>query len=231
MIEETREEYLTILNGADPLDKLNEIAATINEHYFDVGCILYHLKESDTYKQIDGEKYKSEKHSKWKQFCEDKLSISYRTAQYWVNLYRYFSEMGISRDKIQSLGWSKAKELIDSTDDPEVLDRFIQAAEEMTINELQAFIESYTENGEPGEVTKFKRFNFNLPEAMSEHAEEILKLAAKSCDGNQNEAFFKILIEWSQVYHPLPDNAENTYLVEADENGQALPDNILKLFA
>lgn len=234
MLDETRDEYIRILDGADPLERLNQLALSINEHYFDVGCVLFHLKETDTYKQIEGNKYYSEKHTKWKEFCEDKLSISYRTAQYWLNLYRYFSEMGISRDKLQSLGWSKAKELIDVTEDHVLLDELLTIAEDLTISELQAYIADYKVTDEKPEVTKFKKFAFSLPEAQSEHAQELINAAARACNGNLNEGFFKILIEWSQVYNPLPENAENIYLEDEttlDDNGQDLPTEIIRLFA
>lgn len=235
MSEETYDEYANILAGNDPIARLNELALTINEHYFDVGCILYHLKEDDIYKTIDGNKYYSDKHTKWKQFCEDHLSVSYRTAQYWLNLYRYFSDMGISRDKLRSIGWSKAKELIDITDDPSTLDIILTRAEQMTIGELRAFIEDYkvTENA-TAEVTKFKKFVFNLPAAQSEHAEEIIKAAARHTEGDMNEAFWMIALEWYQRHHPLDEDAERVYLVtedSLDDNGQVLPEEIMQILA
>lgn len=237
MIEESSDEYDRILGGAEPLEKLGELALTINEHYFDVGCILFHLKENDIYKMIEGKKYYSDKHTKWKQFCEENLSVSYRTAQYWLNLYRYFTEMGISRDKLGTLGWSKAKELIDVTEDAADLDRIIKAAEDMTIAQLQAYIADYkveVDGGTPAETVKFKKFTFHLPAAMSEHAEEILSQAAASCNGDLNEGFFKVLIEWQQVMHPLPVGSENVYLVSEDnlaDDGSELPADIMKIFA
>lgn len=233
MIEETEDQYRAILNGKDPLDRLNELALTINEHYFDVGCVLYHLKETDTYKTIEGNKYYSDKHSKWKQFCEEKLSISYRTAQYWLSIYRYFGEMGISRDKLQELGWSKAKEIVDITEDPVLLDEILDKAKDMTIDQLRAYIADFKVE-EPGEVTKFKKFAFSLPAMQSEHAEEIINAATRACGNDMNEGFWKILVEWYQQNNPLPEGSENTYLVSEDnldDNGQELPDDIMQIFA
>lgn len=234
MIEETEDEYRRIIGNSDPLDKLNELALTINEHYFDVGCVLYHLKETDTYKTIEGNKYYSDKHTKWKAFCEEKLSISYRTAQYWLNLYRYFSEMGIAREKLANLGWSKAKELIDVTEDPVILDQILEAAPDMTIAQLQAYIQDFKVDvdGE-AETVSFKKFTFSLPAAMSEHAQEVVNAAARECGNDLNEGFFKILIEWYQIKNPLPEGSENMFLVSddtLDDFGQELPEEVQKLF-
>lgn len=236
MIEETQGEYERILAGSDPLDKLSELSIQINENYFDVGCVLFHLKEMDTYKTIEGKKYYSEKHTKWKEFCEDHLSISYRTAQYWLNLYRYFSEMGISRDKLRNLGWSKAKELIDVTEDVAVLDSLIQAAEKMTITDLQAYItdfEQKVDTDEEAEIVKYKKFNFSLPAAQSVHAQEIVEAAARECGNNMNEGFWQILVEWYQWKNPLPPGSDDVYLVSEsmlDDSGQELPKELQELF-
>lgn len=232
MIEETVDEYERILGGANPIEKLNELARVINEHYFDVGCILYHLKEDDIYKTIDGNKYYSDKHTKWKNFCDDHLSVSYRTAQYWLNLYRYFTEMGISRDKLVNIGWSKAKELIDITEDPALLDDILSKAEEMTIGQLRAYIEEYKVNDADPEFVKFKRFTFNLPGIQSEHADEILKIAQAECNGDLNEGFWKIILEWYQMKNPLPVDSDDVYLLKTDnldDYGQELPREVSEL--
>lgn len=212
------EEFERILDGKPAIERLNELALVVNEHYFDIGCVLYHLKEGDLYKTIEGNKYYSENHSKWKQFCEDNLNVSYRTAQYWLNLYRYFTSMDIDRERLQQIGWSKAKELIDFTEDYAVLDEALTRAETMTLGELKSYIATYKESiGEDTrETVSFKKFVLSLPEAQAVHAEEILKAAMRETNGNMNEAFFKILIEWNQFTYPIPEEDYNTF-VEIDE--------------
>lgn len=222
MVDNPDADYERILGGKDPIEALNELSLTVHEHYYDVGCILYHLKDGDGYKTIDGNFYYSEKHSKWKQFCEDKLTISYRTAQYWLNLYRYFLAMDIGRDKLQLLGWSKAKELIDVTEDAAKLDEIIAAAETMTLNELRAYIANYKVSigKDTRETVDFKKFSHSLPMAQAEHAEEIIKAAMRETNGDQNEAFWKILVEWHQFTNPIPDVDYDTYLVSTETEGE-----------
>jgi hypothetical protein len=232
---DTQQEYEDLVGNVGPIQRIKELAEKYNENCYDIGCVLFHLKENDIYKTIDGSKYYSDKHTKWKGFCEENLSISYRTAQYWLNLYRYFiAEMGMSKTILQELGWSKAKELIDITDDPDKLSELVMSAKTMTINDLRATIVDFLqrEGQDNREITKFKSFNFRLPEMQSEHAAEILDLAAKSCDGDRNQAFFKIFLEWFQFNNPVSEQEKNTYLVNTDtldDNGEQLPESILSI--
>lgn len=203
-------EELTSNNDAISLAK--KLAENVQETYFDLGCLLYHIKEDDIYKTYNNNKYYADNHAKWKLFCEENLSVSYRTAQYWLNLYRYFTDMGISKEKVVNIGWSKAKELIDFTDDINKLERALKVAEEGTLEDLKHHIDTVKsieeKVGEDNrEVLKSKIFNFKLYEAAAETVDEILEKVCLQEKCSKSEALFKIFIEWHQI---------NTY-VEAKE--------------
>lgn len=220
MTEETEFEYESILDGKSPIDRIKQLAENYNETCYDIGCILYHLKENDTYKTINGTKYYSDNHSKWKLFCEENLSISYRTAQYWLNLYRYFVvDMGMSKDGLKGMGWAKAKELIDITDDVDVLTKFVNESKDKTINELKASITDYQKKDgqDTRDVVTFKAFNFRLPAIQAEHAAEIIAIAQQQCNGDLNEGFWKVLIEWYQSNLPVKSTEDKETFLEKDE--------------
>lgn len=221
-----------LTENEDAISVLNRLAENVNSSYYDIGCILYNLKENDIYKTMDGNKYYSDGHTLWKRFCEDKLNISYRTAQYWLNLYHYFDKMGVSKDRIKNIGWSKAKELIDLTDDTNVLERAIKVAEEGTIQDLKAHIaivESMSERiGEDNrEVVKSKKLTFVYYEAAADAITEILEQAAKENNGSVSEALFQICIEWQQNKNYVPTNEEIILTVDStDDNGQEILEHL-----
>lgn len=195
--------FESLTEREEPISLVNRLSKSVNETYYDIGCVLYHLREDDHYKTIDGNKYYSNGHKKWKEFCEDKLDISYRSAQYWLNIYRYFNDMGISKERLSQIGWSKAKEFIDVTDDVNVLEAGLKVAETGTIQDVQywkANIETQIEKlGEDNrETLKSKTFNFKFYEAAGETVEQILQDAAQQTNGNLNEALFMIVVEWYQ---------------------------------
>lgn len=198
------------MNSNELVQHAIKLADTVQDHYYDLGAVLFRLKDEGHYKIVDEKRYWSEKHSGWKQFCEDKLSVSYRTAQYYLRMFEYFEAMNISKADLQGIGWSKAKELIDVSDNEEVLKACIERAKTGTLQELQSYISTFVERvGEDHrEELKGKVFNFKIYEAAGETVDQILDIAARSTKGNRNEAFFKVCVEWFQNTNPL--KAEDT---------------------
>lgn len=227
--------YEELTEREDAISVLNRLAENVNSSYYDIGCILYTLKENDIYKTMDGNKYYSDTHSNWKRFCEDKLNVSYRTAQYWLNLYHYFDKMGITKDRIKHIGWSKVKELIDLTDDVNVLERAIVVAEEGTIQDLKAHIaivESMsTPVGEDNrEQVKSKKLTFVYYEAAADAVTEVLEEIAKENNGSMSEALFQLCVEYKQNKNYVPD-LDDMVIVQTgtlDDNGQELPTELIE---
>jgi hypothetical protein len=185
------------------LDSAVKLANNIQGKYFDLGEMLYELKENDYYKLIENGKYYSDNHSKWKQFCDENLPIGYRTAQYWLSIYRYFTDMGVEKERLAKVGWSKIKELIDLTDNTNLLEEALKVAETGSLKDVQSYvahIKSTTEQVGPDtrETLNGKKFEFMFYEAAAETVDQILTEASLDTNGNMNEALFKVLIEWHQ---------------------------------
>ncbi len=45
-------------------------------------------------------------------YIEKELGVKYRKARYLINIYDYFTALGIDETKLGQMGWSKAKELV-----------------------------------------------------------------------------------------------------------------------
>jgi hypothetical protein len=68
----------------------------------------------------------------FKSFCEEVVSISYRKAQYLINIYETVSKLGISESQLAGIGWSKLKDAVGylNTEGAEV-EEVLAAAKEM----------------------------------------------------------------------------------------------------
>lgn len=187
--------YTELTKNVGALYVAQLLARSVQENYYDLGCVLYHLKESGDYSRYCPQ-YNKPNHGSWKDFCNEQLDgISYRTAQYWINLYRYFRDMGVSKEDVLKMGWSKAKELIDSTDRKEELDALITYAETHTIDEVRDHVDGLLNDAQPQAYT----FQFRLYEGAGEAAREYLNEVALETNGDLNHAFFKILVEHKQL--------------------------------
>lgn len=192
-------EYRKLIGNKHPVEVAATLSNTINDHYFDLGMVLYFIKETGEYKQINDKKYFCDKHQKWKDFCENELTISYRSAQYYLTMYQYFDSMGVTKEQLRGLGWSKAKELVGLTEDAETLLKAIDYAKDHNLNEVKAFVEESSETfSETTETTmKVVKFNFKLYEASAEFVQKALQFkAAELGTDDLNSAFELIMIEW-----------------------------------
>jgi hypothetical protein len=102
--------------------------------------------------------------------------------------------MGISKVEVVQMGWSKAKELIDSTDNKQQLEELITYAETHSIDEVRDRVDSLS-----GDAPTTYNFQFRLYERAGEAAKEYLSEVANQTNGDLNEAFFKILVEHKQL--------------------------------
>lgn len=209
IIEEQQEPEVTV-------EYVKALALAVQDNYYDIGRALYILKTTNGYFAA-GEKYNQPNHGGWKDFCTEQLDgVSFRTAEYWLNIYRYFSQMGVTRERLKSIGWSKAKALIDFTEISEKLEEALVVAEKHTLEDVKAYIS--TQHNLEGEDTRTrtvtKRFSFAFHEEAAKAVEEILAQAAEDCDGDLNSALFKIMVEWSQLSFTVRNPIESTLDVE-----------------
>lgn len=201
-VNELVDHYETLVGNGDPVTVVSTLADAVNSCYYDIGCILFNLKRTEAYRKY-GHEYDKDNHAGWKAFCNDILvGINYRTAQYWLNIYRYYDGMGFDKDRVIAMGWSKAKELVDFTELPDKLEAAVSFAEEHSIADVKGYVELNTPdvNGEVGNAPiKVEPFRFYLAEEPAVHIKQILEDATRYTDGDLNSAFFKICIEWQMA--------------------------------
>lgn len=188
-----------IVGNKDPIHVVQIYAKEVVSHYYDVGMLLYVIKENELYHNVEKGKYVAENHKLWKQFVEEQIpDIGYRTAQYWINMWHYFWSMNKSKADLDGIGWAKAKELVNVTEDGEVLDELLEFAKDNTIEALKAEIQKHL----PTEKKKDPVFKLNLKTsvAIGETITEALSLSKKVNDsGDDNAALIEIIVEWYQL--------------------------------
>lgn len=177
------------------------LSRQVNNHYYDLGELLFYIKENEVYKHIEDGAYSDDK-AGWRRFCDDKLDVGYRTAQYWLNIYAYFFGMTIERNDLQGMGWSKAKELVDLTENLEVLKRFIKFAKEHSfadlVNEIAKYKASQAGTEEPLNV--YETIRFKLPTYQLEEVQHALELAKEVFDvQDDNQALSNLALDWVQL--------------------------------
>jgi hypothetical protein len=217
-----------LTDNKDPIELARKLSNTVQETYFDVGCLLWHIKDRDLYKTVDNKRYYSNDHTKWKEFLTENFSVGERTARYWMDIYEYYSKMGVTKDQLRMIGWSKAKELVDITENVNILKEGMDIAENGTIKDVKAWkalVEKQTEvlGEDTRETLTSQKFTFKYFEANAETFKSILEQAAKETNGDENEAMFKIAVEWLQSHIPENGSSPLIYDVEDEPESTEVP--------
>lgn len=180
-----------------------ELAVTISNgigaSYYDLGEVLFYIKNSGIYQQVDGGIY-TENNASWKRFCEDKLSVGYRTAQYWINIYEYFRAYFVDKETLAELGWAKAKAIVDSTDDQKELNAIIEFAKAHTVAEVEAFVANKKAKGLIDTLNTYRPFKFVLPAYQAEVVESAIALGKEVFGTDKDdEVLASILLDWTHI--------------------------------
>lgn len=175
---------------------------------------LLHEKAKDARKRIDGAMFEMAEvlheiyddalyvklgYKTWKEYVEQELDFAIRKAQYLVQMWGYYGvKLGGHpevREKIQEVGWSKAKELIDVVNENNV-DEWVSKAKSMSsvqLIELARNTMKALEEGEGTETSKkvdaFKNKSFRLAPEQLSNVEAALtrsgELSSSDKPGNQ----------------------------------------------
>lgn len=176
-----------------------ELSDGVSSTYYDLGELLFYIKNSGILSEVDGGIY-ADNTASWKRFCEDKLSIGYRTAQYWINIYEYFRAYFIEKSDLAAIGWAKAKAMVDITDDPKQLATIIQFAKEHTVQELEAYLQNFKEKNLLEPLNTYKSLKFSFPAYQAEVVADAITLGKEVFGtAKEEEVLASILLDWTQL--------------------------------
>lgn len=180
---------------SDPVAEVKILCRSVQENYYDIAAMLVIIKDNALY--VD-ETYSHDKQS-FKDWCDNELEgVKYRTAQYWINIYSYFTKMGISKEEVMSVGgWAKVKELVGVAEEADALREMMQDAKGKTVEQLRQ--DRATNPLTVSRPSEFTKLTFSLPNAVADNVLSIIEEEAKNHDNDKSRALVSIVNYFSQL--------------------------------
>jgi len=199
--DEEDQEILELVSEADDVVELaQEYVEEAMATDYKVGGILYHVKVSKAYKEVNDGAYAGK--GGWADFISNELNLEYRKAQYLVDIYAKFNKYGIGGEKVAELGWTKAAQVSRVMDQDNAED-LVALAEESSVEDLKDTVrESYaTKGATPGERVKRMTLKYRLAEEAGQIVSEYMNAAAESLGyDNPSEVFQHVVTEWAEEH-------------------------------
>jgi hypothetical protein len=175
-------------------EKLHEQALDarhrIDEATFEMAEVLFTIYDESLYVQLG---FKT-----WKEYVEKQLSFAIRKAQYLVQMWAYYGVKLAAfpevREKVQALGWTKAKELVEIVDEKNV-DEWCEKAGTMSAVQLvqvaretlaAAQIEGAKAKEKPSDGPSLKNKSFRLEEGQLANVEKALAKAGELANSEKS---------------------------------------------
>lgn len=204
--EEEDEEILALVNAADDVVELaQEYAEEAMATDYKLGGILYHVKISKAYKDVNKGAYAGK--GGWGDFVSNELNLEYRKAQYLVDIYAKFNKYGIGGEKVAELGWTKAAQ-VSRVMSAENAEELVELAESSSVEDLKDTVrETYAIKGAtPGERVKRITLKYRLAEDAGQIIAEYMNAAAESLGlENPSEVFQHVVTEWAEEHLDVKD--------------------------
>ena len=194
--DEEDEDILAMVDDGDVLELAQELVSESTVTEYRLGGILYHVRVSKAYKEVDPAYAEV---GGFAAYIQEQLGLEYRKAMYLIDIYTKFSKAGIHGDRVGDIGWTKAKEIarVVTSDNA---DSLLEAAAESTVVELKETIkESYGREGaDTRPVVKKMTFKFRLEQENAEVIEDYLLQAQEELGHDKLEQTFEYIVtEWA----------------------------------
>jgi hypothetical protein len=194
--------------GSDPCSAALKLIESAERSYFTLGGILAVIDRDKAHEALkDGKgKQRFSGFTGFGDFCEEYLGVSYRKAKFLIAINQSFSAAGVTADKLSSIGWAKAKDLVAVVRaEPEKAEAWLEKAENMTREKLESAIKTKLQKlgvKRHGNATTVSTtsFSFRLFEDQGETVKAAIEKAKEVMDSENtptdNEAFYHIVSEW-----------------------------------
>lgn len=178
----------------DAVQAAKELLTQVNRSNFILGGVLKRILDTGIHTRLG---YTGKKG--FEDFCSVELGIAYRKARYLIDTYEKFTQIGFDEDRLERIGWSKAKELarIRAEDLQRDIEGLLAYAEGHTRDELIEHVKSGYEVTQRAQTVKSTTFTFKLIEEEGEQVKAAL-FHAKGLSGEDdaNKALLHICSDW-----------------------------------
>lgn len=191
-----------LLKKADGGDGILEAAKALRiqgeQTKFNLGGVLAEIQSKKSYVAAG---YTGD--SGWQDYLLNELNVEYRSAMYYIEIYKTCSELGIDEERIANIGWTKLRSVVKVarkvTD--KQLDKLLEKASKLTRDELDAYIsKNFVGSGAASERISKVVYKFT---AMGDEAEYINASVARAQElvegGDVNSALKHIVREWAMM--------------------------------
>lgn len=208
-------------------DEVKSKIEEVSEIYYDLGKLFYEVFDTSAYEDIG---YVG--HGAFARYCSDELGYSPDSAQERMRIYKTFSELGITRDELKEISFSNALKLVPIIN-RENKDKWLELARTMTVKELKEYIKGMigtlatanaTDMGLSVDDRTFHKFTIKTDLARADFIQSALDFADKQydCGGNLNEAFYRILQDYSTIFHNKAITMESALAIFNDRYNSSL---------
>lgn len=129
-------EHVAAMGIETMAQKVDEYVASLHESYFNLGALLFRVRDEGLYVDWGGTEY--EYFDEW---CEEVLKFKMRKAQHLISIYKAIQDINpptIIRDRLLRLGWVKVGQILRVADTLNELKKWIKIAEGLSLRELQS---------------------------------------------------------------------------------------------
>jgi hypothetical protein len=173
-----------LLENTDALKAAETLVSQREATDFTLGGVLHNIHETGIYKQLgfDGKRG-------FDDYVEQHLGVAGRKARYLMANYVTFASLGVDTDKLESIGWSKAKELarIPAEQLKKDYDKLVKLAGEKTRDELTAHITKKYTVVTRGQSIKTTSLSFRFAEENGETVKQALAQAKPMAGENADD--------------------------------------------
>jgi hypothetical protein len=192
------------VDSADLMKKIKALKRTINTGYLDLARYLFYITTFKLHKIWGVDSFKD--------FCLGIVDLNPRTAHYYISIYSILiEEMGVSKDSLIKIGWSKAKEIVRlvlkgvivTQDD---LKMWMLDASNMNLKDFEGKVRSKIREADgKDEVPEFETVKFKVRKEDMPHIRKAINLSKKMLatenqEVAQNASLSFMAQEWITQY-------------------------------
>ena len=192
----------------DTRSKIKSLIEQIEKTWVDISILLADVYEKEKYKEWGFEKFED--------YTQEELNLEYRSAMYRVQLGKAINELGLDKERIKNVGWTKIKEilpLLREEVDEKTIDALLDHASKKSVRALKDFVKRAKEEviaGDNIETVKKVKVTFQFIQDQWDIVSQALDRAMELANtDNKALALEYICGEWLESDNPnLPEANE-----------------------
>lgn len=196
----------------------------VSKAYYDLGELFYKIFDSSAYEELG---YVGQ--GAFAKYCTEELGYNHDSALERVRIYKTFYELGITKEELEDISFSKALKLVPiiNHDNKQY---WLDLAKKLTVKELRAEIKNLVGNIAKAEQTDMDMsvqdrtltiIKFKFADSDADFVQKALSEADQhyDCGGNLNLAFKHLLQDYATVFHNKNITLENALAIINDRHG------------